>query len=98
MEKSVGIEQDQVPARRGLEGQIVGRSKAEIYFAPRQFDWTRGIGKLARHHLRCAIAGTVVDHENLSGYFSRQASAFFEERLEAFPQQITYIQDDDDDR
>ena len=65
MEEGVGVEQDEVAALGGLDGAIVGYAEAEIDFAADEADRNARTGELRGDHIGGAVAGGVVDDQNL---------------------------------
>ena len=98
MEKGVGVEQHRVAALGLVQGQIVGRAKAQIHMAADEADGGAGSGELVRHHFRRAVAGGVVHHQHLGGHALGQTGAFGKDGLQAIPQQVVGVERDHDDR
>ena len=97
MQEGVRVEQDHVAPLRTFDGEIVGGCEPEVYAAGQETDGERSIGEPGGDHLRRAVCGGVVDHDDFSGVGVGEPFALGEDGLDAFAQQIARIERDDDD-
>ena len=89
-EEGIGVEQNDVPALRNLEGEIVGCAEAEIDAAAHDLD----MREFGLDHFDRTIVGVVINHENLESEISLLAG----DRLQRLAQHVPRIEGDDDER
>jgi len=89
-EECVGVEQNDITALCGFEGEIVGGAEAEIDAAAHDL-YMREFGL---NHFHGTIVGVVVHHED----FETEITLFARDRLQGLTQHIPSIEGDDDER
>ena len=89
-EKSVGVQQNYVPALRELQGHIVGGAKAEVDLAAQDAD----MRKLGFDHCHRSIVGVVIHDE----YLKAKVTPFPFDRLQGLAQNVPRVEGDDNER
>ena len=65
MKERVGVEQDQVVARRRFHGQIVRAGEPQVHLAAYEQHRNAGGAELLLNHFCGVIGGCVIDHQDL---------------------------------